>query len=535
MKAYSYYATPGARAFGSLGIVPDEVDAYGGLNMAECALMPNGRLLEPATFVQSLYSNQKWGDAPEMDTFLVMAILSYEEKPDVVIIYGVWVHDKDGKDSNLELFYDAKGLMGDPLTRKTIEAMGENELILDTNWPDTIRLSDIDPSILVFPSGCTTGDDPDIKVISAVARQIRYGKKKTKSFLRIEELPTDGSYNMDALVGICRTPGWLKLPEKRLGPSGIAPVQPAFAPVPPGAFYQAGKVFLVGAKAGGLSHGATWRDTESGPLRYGVFARSADQGARCCEMLPCYSCRAPFMSELSVDEPPMAIMLEGIHVRLCDLIDPVVYASEAAHRLQKLDESGGVVRKLTHVHARLAELETIMDMATDKMVFEQIQQLHLSLHSGAAVAQCRALRNEVAPPATPTLSPTPTLTPTPPNPRLPTHSCLHPHGRRAASLAPRSTWISSGRASSCAPLSSPGACALRARSASSGRETGPTPSPSPWTSASCTPSSAPCSVGWCQRRSSASVNARRHAGSGAPTARPMPSAVGRDATQRPEA
>ena len=400
VKAYSCYATPGALAFGKLGKVPDEVDAYGGLIMAAGALMPNGRLLEPATFVQSLYSNEKWGNAAEVATFLVQAILCLEEKRDVVIIYGVWCHDKDGEDSNLELFYDAKGLMSDPLTRKTIEEMGEGEIVLDTNWPDTVSLKHIDPSILVVPSGCTTGDDPDIKVISAVARQIRYGKQKKKSFLRIEGLPTDGTYTMDALMAILRTPRWLILPDKRLGPSGIAPVQPAFARVPPSAFFQDGKVYLVGAEAGGLSHGATWRDTESGRLRYGVFARSADQGAGHCEMLPCESCRATLPSGLSVDEPPMSIMLQAIDVPLSRLINPVVFASEAAHRLQKLDESSGEVRKLTHVvdESSPGTLYTIMDVATDKTVFEQIKQHHESLNPCAALAQCRALRNEVAPP-----------------------------------------------------------------------------------------------------------------------------------------
>ena len=56
MRPLSYYATPGARAFGSLGIVPDDVDAYGGLTIGEYALMPNGRILETATFTQAQYS-----------------------------------------------------------------------------------------------------------------------------------------------------------------------------------------------------------------------------------------------------------------------------------------------------------------------------------------------------------------------------------------------------------------------------------------------------------------------------------------------
>ena len=130
MRPLSYYATPGARAFGSLGIVPDDVDAYGGLTMAECALMPNGRILEPSTFTQAQYKNNKWGDETEVAVFLVLAILYLEEKPDVVVIYGIWCNDKDGDNSNFSLFYDSKGLLRDKITRDTLESMPEDQLIL---------------------------------------------------------------------------------------------------------------------------------------------------------------------------------------------------------------------------------------------------------------------------------------------------------------------------------------------------------------------------------------------------------------------
>ena len=81
MRPLSYYATPGARAFGSLGIVPDDVDAYGGLTMAECALMPNGRILEPSTFTQAQYKNNKWGDETEVAVFLVLAAPRRPHRP----------------------------------------------------------------------------------------------------------------------------------------------------------------------------------------------------------------------------------------------------------------------------------------------------------------------------------------------------------------------------------------------------------------------------------------------------------------------
>ena len=160
--------------------------------------MPNGRILEPATFTQAQYRNQKWDDEPEVTVFLVLAVLYLEEKPDVVIVYGYWCNDKDGENSNFNLFYNTKELLRDKITRDTVEAMPEDELILDVNWPDTIRLPDIDPSVFVVPTSVRPKDtDPDIKVVSAIARQIRYGQKKTKSFVRVEALPTDDTYNME--------------------------------------------------------------------------------------------------------------------------------------------------------------------------------------------------------------------------------------------------------------------------------------------------------------------------------------------------
>ena len=106
--------------------------------------------------------------------------------------------------------------MSDPLTRQTIEGMGKDHLILDANWPDTIRMTDLDPSILVAPSGQGSMGDPDRKVVSAVARKITYGAKETKSFVRVEALPTDHTYSMDALVDLLRKPSWLMFPKRRL-------------------------------------------------------------------------------------------------------------------------------------------------------------------------------------------------------------------------------------------------------------------------------------------------------------------------------
>jgi hypothetical protein len=76
-----------------------------------------------------------------------------------------------------------------------------------------------------------------------------------------------------------------RVSRRRIGPSGIAPVQPAFAPVLPNAFFYKARSPSVGASPGGLSHGATWRESAHSPLRYGVFACGED--GESCKLLPC--------------------------------------------------------------------------------------------------------------------------------------------------------------------------------------------------------------------------------------------------------
>ena len=87
----------------------------------------------------------------------------------------------------------------------------------------------------------------------------------------------------------------------------------------------------------------------------------------------------------------------------------MILASESAFQLANLDESGGVVRKLTHVVSPTVALNAIMDVATDQMVrcpcpvqsapslcspppappagVEQIKRFHESLHPGAGLGR----------------------------------------------------------------------------------------------------------------------------------------------------
>ena len=108
-RPLSFYATPGASAFGSLGQLPPDHDEFPGLTMAEYVRLPCSRLLEPKTFVHGEFLNNKWGDTPEVQAFLVLAILYHPEKPEAVIVWGFWASDIDGENSSMALSYDLRG------------------------------------------------------------------------------------------------------------------------------------------------------------------------------------------------------------------------------------------------------------------------------------------------------------------------------------------------------------------------------------------------------------------------------------------
>jgi hypothetical protein len=168
------------------------------------------------------------------------------------------------------------------------------------------------------------GSDPDVKVLTAIARQITYGSQKKRSFLRVEPLPGDWTFQMASLVQVLRLPKWLHLPAMRMGPSGIMPAQPAFAPVLADAFFCRDTVFRVGAEAGGLSHGAAFRDSPSGPLRFGVLAGRPVPGAEHCELLPCEEFADIERPDVEEGELPMCIALisKSRIARLCRWLRP---------------------------------------------------------------------------------------------------------------------------------------------------------------------------------------------------------------------
>ena len=92
-RPLSYYATPGARAFGILGQIAEDHDEFPGLTMAEYATLPCGRVIEPKTFVHGEHSNGKWDGEPEVQLMLVPPARSTEEsraKPPKVFSWKLW-------------------------------------------------------------------------------------------------------------------------------------------------------------------------------------------------------------------------------------------------------------------------------------------------------------------------------------------------------------------------------------------------------------------------------------------------------------
>ena len=220
-RPLSFYATPGASAFGSLGQLPPDHDEFPGLTMAEYVRLPCSRLLEPKTFVHGEFLNNKWGDTPEVQAFLVLAILYEPEKPEAVIVWGFWASDIDGENSSMALSYDLKGIFkGDPLSGETVKKMDDKEQVFDVNWPGKLALNSIDPSIKVHARyAAYHARDVDNVALSAVVHSVKYGKRK--SYVRIEPLPDDDTFTIDMLVDLVPKPAWLKFPDKRCGPSGV--------------------------------------------------------------------------------------------------------------------------------------------------------------------------------------------------------------------------------------------------------------------------------------------------------------------------
>jgi len=158
--------------------------------------------------------------------------------------------------------------MSDPLTRQTIEGMGKDHLILDANWPDTIRMTDLSTRRSSSPPLARAAvGDPDRKVTEDNVR------RKEDQVVP----PCRGAADRPHLHhGCARGPPpqavVARVSQETHWAFGHRARQPAFALVLPNAFFQNGTVYLVGASPSGLSHGSTWRESAHSPLHYGVFA-----------------------------------------------------------------------------------------------------------------------------------------------------------------------------------------------------------------------------------------------------------------------
>jgi len=361
-RPLSYYATPGARAFGILGQIAEDHDEFPGLTMAEYATLPCGRVIEPKTFVHGEHSNGKWDGESEVQLMLVLAILYNEDMPNQCIVWGMWATDVDGETSHLALWYNLPGIYrSNPISRSTVEGMHDEEKMLGLNWPGKIALRHIDPSVKVVARWSTElTKDLDAVALSAVARSLPYGRGKN-TYVLFEPLPDDDTFNIDAIVAMISMPDWLVLPTARRGPSGVVPFEPSFKPVKADLFMAAGIGYRIGATPGLLSHGAYFLTPTTLRRKLGIFTGTVD--AETVEL---------FVVEqfgwTPLDEIPHGMTTEVATVRKQNLREPVVFASGAAMRLARLDVGAGLTVSLTHMLYADGQALAIAEPATDREV-----------------------------------------------------------------------------------------------------------------------------------------------------------------------
>ena len=108
----SIYATPGVRAFGDAGRVPATDDECAGLQIAYVAhTAAMEKVTSPSFGFLTSQERAAGGGKASRAPFLLLAVLHVEARPDILMVVGVWLLDKD----DLHVHYPfAKILRADP-------------------------------------------------------------------------------------------------------------------------------------------------------------------------------------------------------------------------------------------------------------------------------------------------------------------------------------------------------------------------------------------------------------------------------------
>jgi hypothetical protein len=171
MLPSSIYSTPGMRAFGDAGCVPEDDPQVPGLQIAFVARSAIISKVRAPCF-GFLTTRNRGSSSPIRNAFLALRLVHMHDKPDIVAVEGVWLLDKgDFAEYYGDILRDMCAT--DPSTKETFD----NELIVDANWRDMGGFAQFEPSIKVLRVAGADADGDAVGPLAAIFRKNPYRKK----------------------------------------------------------------------------------------------------------------------------------------------------------------------------------------------------------------------------------------------------------------------------------------------------------------------------------------------------------------------
>lgn len=204
----SIFATPAVRGFGEAGFMDADDDLHGLQSVLVARTSSMAKVWAPCFGFLTTTNRKRGGGKAERGAFFCLQILCSADRPDAMIVRGMWIIDKP----DLAKFYDVNGILaGHDSSRKVFERMRDDECLLDTNWRDTGGFAEFEPGMAVKRSGgkprlalslhnpiaaqslcermrTDRGDDLDTIILTAIMRRHKYGKALKKEYLKLESI-----------------------------------------------------------------------------------------------------------------------------------------------------------------------------------------------------------------------------------------------------------------------------------------------------------------------------------------------------------
>ena len=240
----SSYSTPGRRAFGSRGTIPDgfiwaKMD-WSGLNIAEGIVTNFEEEVRAPCFISA---STVVKSVPKVGVFLVHGFIHKITSPDVVVALGDWVVDNQW----LVEFYTKK--LGWQKVAKLVGKFPGGSYLCD--WPDAVALKVCEPGTIMEKFGAPPAvgrveNDQDVHNLAGVIHP-QGGK------LVVTEL--EGQWGMPRLLGLLPSALRTKLPPGSItAPSGLVPDDDDFEPIAYDAFTIGRRVIPIGGEPGRPIH-----------------------------------------------------------------------------------------------------------------------------------------------------------------------------------------------------------------------------------------------------------------------------------------